>query len=78
MPASFAWQGTADCIRVPVRSTFALETLGAFGWKELWAHNDNLAAWGAQVVADALGVEPALPERCRGPMGLVPLPDGVS
>jgi len=76
MPASFAWQGTSD-VSAYMSLAFALETLGAFDWEALWAHNNALAAWGADVVADALGTKPALPANCRGSMGLVPLPAGV-
>ena len=76
MPTSFSWQGTADDSAY-LSLAFTLETLGAFGWDALWAHNDALAAWGAGVVADAIGTTPALPANCRGPMGLIPLPDGT-
>ncbi len=75
-PTSFAWQGTDDytaylCLEPAVR------VLKSFGWETLWRHNDELAAFGGQMVADALGVEPVLPTTARGPMTLIPLPDGV-
>jgi isopenicillin-N epimerase len=75
-PASFSWQGTDDytaylCLEPTVAA------LAGFGWDALWRHNDELAAWGGALVAGALGVEPALPASARGPMSLMPLPDGV-
>jgi isopenicillin-N epimerase len=77
VPVSFAWHGTDDyssylCLEAAVSS------LVAFGWETLWSHNNDLAAWAGQLIADALGVEPALPETARGPMSLVPLPEGVA
>ena len=77
MPKSFGWIGTDDDTSY-LSLEFCLETIGQWGWEQLWQHNNDLAAWGAQVVADAIGVEPSLPENCRGPMGLLPLPQGVA
>jgi isopenicillin-N epimerase len=65
MPQSFAWQGTNDYTSyLGLRP--ALEALEQFGWQTLWQHNDNLAAWAGDVLADALGVEPALPTGAHG------------
>lgn len=77
MPTSFAWQGTDDyssyqCLPV-VTELFAT----SFGWDALRAHNNALAAWGGAVVADALGVTPALPPTAMAAMSLIPLPAGV-
>ncbi len=77
VPTSFAWHGTDD-----YSSYLSLETavgaLANFGWEMLWSHNNDLAAWGGQVVADALGVEPALPAAARSSMSLIPLPTGFA
>jgi isopenicillin-N epimerase len=75
-PASFAWQGTDDYTAYLCLEP-ALRELESFGWDALWHHNDELAAFAGKLVADALGVEPALPPTAQGPMSLVPLPDGV-
>jgi len=75
-PASFAWQGTNDYTAYLCLEP-AVAILAAFGWDALWQHNDALAAWGGQLIADSIGKSPALPETARGPMSLIPLPDGV-
>ncbi|MEY2397895.1 MAG: isopenicillin-N epimerase [Actinomycetota bacterium] len=75
-PNSFSWQGTDDYTAYLCLEP-AVDILESLGWDALWHHNDELAAYGAQVVADRLGTEPALPTAARGPMSLVALPDGL-
>jgi isopenicillin-N epimerase len=77
MPQSFAWQGTNDYTSYLGLGP-ALEVLEQFGWATLWQHNDDLAAWAGDLLADALGVEPALPTGARASMSLAALPAGVA
>lgn len=76
-PTSFAWRGTDDYTSVLCLEP-AVELLAAFGWPQVRDHNDALAAWGAEVVSAALDVEPVLPAGARGPMSLLPLPEGIA
>ena len=76
-PTSFAWRGTDDYSSVLCLEA-AVDLLAAFGWPTVRDHNDALAAWAGELVAAAIGVEPALPLGGRGPMSLLPLPNGVA
>lgn len=75
-PTSFAWQGTDDYTAYLCLAD-AVEILEGFGWDALWDHNNALAAWAGDLVGAAIGAKPALPVSARGPMALLPLPDGV-
>lgn len=75
-PASFAWQGTDDYTAYLCLAD-AVQILESFGWDALWEHNNALATWAGELVGAAIGAEPALPVTARGPMALLPLPDGV-
>jgi isopenicillin-N epimerase len=77
VPESFAWHGTADYSSVLCLQE-SIERLRAFGWDTLRAHNDTLAAWAGDLVADALGTAPALPKTARTSMSLIPLPAGYA
>jgi isopenicillin-N epimerase len=77
VPESFAGHGTADYSAVLCLNE-SVERLRAFGWETLRAHNDDLAAWAGELVADALGVEPVLPATARTSMSLIPLPAGFA
>jgi isopenicillin-N epimerase len=72
-PHSFTQVGTADqtgWLAVPA----ALEFFDAFGWSAVRDRNNALAAYGQQVVADAVGADlSAMPDGTALPMRLVPL-----
>jgi isopenicillin-N epimerase len=75
---SFAWVGTTDYtsyLCVPA----AIEFMAELGWDRLRRHNRELAAYGRNVVREAIGTEPPCSE-AEGhfeAMTLVALPDGV-
>jgi len=77
-PWSLEWTGTDDYtswLAAPV-GLFALRSIGADTVRD---HNVRLAAYGQQVLAEALGVRPADLPAPGGelPMRLLPLPDGL-
>lgn len=79
-PANVEWQATLDYtawLAAPV----GLFTLRSLGLDRVRAHNAALAAYGQEVIAKALGVDPAQLVDPGGPdvaMRLIPLPDGVA
>ncbi len=74
----FDWTGTDDptpWLCVPV----ALRWLGQLlpgGWPELRARNRALLREGRDIVADALGIRPPVPDEMLGNLAALPLPDG--
>jgi isopenicillin-N epimerase len=74
---SFGWVGTTDYtpyLSVPAAITF-MEQLG---WGRLRRHNRELAAFGAQVVREALGTSAPTEAPVFEAMSLVALPEGTA
>jgi len=77
-PGAFDRVGTAD-LTAWLAAPSALALLESLGWERLRAHNTALAAYGQQVVAEALGADTG--ELWADPglfMRVVPLPPGVA
>jgi isopenicillin-N epimerase len=75
----FDWTGTLDptgwlCVPDAIRF---IEALVPGGWPEVMRHNRQLALRGRDILANALGVEPPVPDAMLGSMAALPLPDGV-
>jgi isopenicillin-N epimerase len=77
-PSAFDRAGTAD-LTSWLAAPLALELLAGLGWDRVRTHNSTLAAYGQEVVAEALGIpggglwaDPGLSMR------VVPLPSGVA
>lgn len=76
-PANVEWQGTQDYtpwLAAPV-GLYSLRTLGI---ETVRAHNAALAAYGQQVIGDALGLKPADLPAGPLPMRVIPLPAGTA
>ena len=56
-PHAYDWVGTADPTPWLAAPT-GIAVLGDLGWERLRAHNHTMAAWGARLVADAIGTTP--------------------
>lgn len=79
-PLAVEYQGTID-YSPWLAAPAGLFTLRTLGWDSVRAHNAALAAHGQQVVAAALGVDPAdlpQPGHPEVSMRLVPLPAGLA
>lgn len=75
-PRAFDWVGTRDpsgWLAVPE----ALAFVDALGLDAIRAHNDALAAWAAQTLADRWGVVLPAPASMRAAMATLPLPGDV-
>jgi isopenicillin-N epimerase len=75
--ARFDWTGTDDptaVLSVPA----AIDFLDGLGLERLRAHNHQLALYGREAVAHALGADRLVPDDATGSMSLVPLPEGVA
>ena len=73
---SFGWLGTTDYtpyLSVPP----AIGLMEELGWERLRRHNRQLAAYGAEVVREALGTARPVTAEVFEAMSLVALPDGV-
>jgi isopenicillin-N epimerase len=76
---AFSWTGTADYtpyLAVPA----ALEFMANLGWERLRRHNRELAAYGSEVVGEAIGT-PQVVEHAEGlfeAMTLVAMPTSLS
>jgi isopenicillin-N epimerase len=73
----FDWTGTFDptpWLSVPA----ALDFMEALGWERVRRHNHELAGFGQDVLAKALGTEPPVREGAFGAMSLVELPEGTA
>ena len=74
----FDWPGTFDSspwLCVPA----AIDAVGAMhpdGWDGVRAHNHRLALRGRDLLCEALGVEPPVPDAMIGSMASIPAPDG--
>ena len=74
---SFGWLGTTDYtpyLSVPA----AIGLMEELGWERLRRHNRRLAAYGAEVVREALGTAPPTTAEVYEAMSLVALPDGTA
>ena len=74
---SFGWLGTTDYtpyLSVPPAIGFMEE----LGWERLRRHNRRLAAYGAEVVREALGTASLTTAEVYEAMSLVALPDGTA
>lgn len=77
--AEFDWQGTMDptpWLCVPT----AIEFLGSLlpeGWDGLRERNHRLAVEARDILCDAVGAGPLVPEEMMGSMAVAPLPDEV-
>jgi isopenicillin-N epimerase len=73
--AEFEWQGTADpsaWLSVPATLKFGASLLPG-GWRELRERNRALALAGRDLLCQATGQEPPLPDEMIGSMASVPL-----
>ncbi len=75
--AAFDWTGTADptaALCVPT----ALDTVAELGggWTAIRERNRELTLEGRRLIAEALGVEPRIPESMIGTLASLPLPPG--
>jgi isopenicillin-N epimerase len=74
---SFGWLGTTDYtayLSVPP----AIGLMEELGWERLRRHNRRLAAYGAEVVREALGTAPPTTAEVFEAMSLVALPGGTA
>jgi isopenicillin-N epimerase len=74
----FDWTGTFDpsaWLSVP-DALRTVESLVDGGWPEVMRRNHRLALRGRNILCDALGVAPLVPDAMTGSMAVVPLPDG--
>jgi isopenicillin-N epimerase len=74
---SFGWLGTTDYtphLSVPP----AIGLMEELGWERLRRHNRQLAAYGAEVVREALDTAPPATAEVFEAMSLVALPDGIA
>jgi isopenicillin-N epimerase len=75
----FDWPGTVDPTGY-LAIADAIRFMGSFrpgGWDELIAHNHTLALAGRDLVCEALGVAPPVPDSMLGAMAAVPLPPSL-
>jgi isopenicillin-N epimerase len=74
----FDWMGTDDptaFLAVPTAIEF-LASIVPGGWREIRAHNRDLALQARDLLASALGVKPPCPSEMIGSLVSFPLPDG--
>jgi len=79
-PTSFRWLGTDDYTAYQAVPA-ALAFMADLGWERVHAHNRELAAYGRDVLARALGTDPPIPPHAEGlveAMTLVALPEGFA
>jgi len=75
----FDWTGTRDptaWMSIP-KALELMESLVPGGWPEVMRHNRALAAQARDILCNALGVSPAVPDSMQGSMAAVLLPDDV-
>lgn len=73
----FDWPGTSDPTAF-LSAPASIEWLGGLhpdGWPGLRRRNRNLARLGRDLLCDALGIDPPVPEEALAAMASVPLPD---
>src|SRR2546421_4996279 len=69
----FDWTGTDD--PTPwLAAPAALDLMARLGWDRVRTHNQRLALLGRDLVAEALGTTPPVPDAATGPVAIVPMP----
>jgi isopenicillin-N epimerase len=72
-PYSFSNRGTVDATAW-LAAPAVLELIGGYGWDAVRRRNARLAAYGQQVVAEAIGADLRVLSECELPMRMVPIP----